>query len=93
MKMLLTPYLQRELGVVMLRPGRDLIHYFTGRVRLLVANEPADLQALPSGLLPIDSQHLATDPRLSSFFSHERVLSAAGGINALVDWLDRSNEC
>ncbi|MFV8905714.1 DUF968 domain-containing protein [Serratia fonticola] len=93
MKMLLTPYLQRELGVVMLRPGRDLIHYFTGRVRLLVANEPADLQALPSGLLPIDSQHLATDPRLSSFFSNDRVLAAAGGINALVDWLDRSNEC
>ena len=93
MKMLLTPYLQRDLGVVLLRPGRDLLHYFTGRARLLIASEPSELNPLPSGLVPVASQHLAADPRLSSFFSHERVLSAAGGINALVDWLDRSNEC
>ncbi|MDQ9130327.1 DUF968 domain-containing protein [Serratia fonticola] len=93
MKMLLTPYVQRDLGVVLLRPGRDLLHYFTGRARLLIASEPAELNPLPSGLVPVASQHLAADPRLSSFFSNKRVLAAAGGINALVDWLDRSNEC
>ncbi|MBE0148293.1 DUF968 domain-containing protein [Serratia fonticola] len=91
MRALLKPVVVRELNQVILRPGKDLLPMFVGRV--LISTEPHECKALPSGLLPVDSQNLATDPRLSSFFSHERVLSAAGGINALVDWLDRSNEC
>ncbi|WP_431221705.1 hypothetical protein ACQ86O_14520 [Serratia sp. L9] len=93
MRMLLTPYLQRDLGVVLLRPGRELLEHFSGRVRLLISSEPKELQDLPSGLLPMANQHLATDPRLSSFFRHSRVIYAAGGINSLVSWMERSTTC
>ncbi|MFZ1871747.1 MAG: DUF968 domain-containing protein [Chania sp.] len=93
MRMLLTPYLQRDLGVVLLRPGRELLHHFSGRVRLLIASEPAELQPLPSGLVPVDEQQLAADPRLSSFFQQPRVIAAAGGVDSLVAWLERSTTC
>lgn len=91
--MLLTPYLQRDLGVVILRPGRELLHYFSGRKRVLIANEPDEFTPLPSGLLPAVHQSLAADPRLSSFFQHERVIAAAGGVGALREWLIRGAEC
>ncbi|WP_209639034.1 DUF968 domain-containing protein [Serratia sp. PL17] len=93
MRMLLTSYLQRELGVVLLRPGSELLHYFSGRSRLLIASEPEELKPLPSGLLPAVDQNLAADPRLSSFFQNERVIDAAGGIAGLKEWLMRSTEC
>jgi len=93
MRMLLTPYLQRELGVVLLRPGSELLHYFSGRARLLIASEPDELKPLPSGLLPAVEQSLAADPRLSPFFQHDRVIDAAGGVDALSAWLKRGTEC
>ena len=93
MRMLLTPYLQRDLGVVLLRPGSELLHYFSGQRRLLIANEPEELKPLPSGLLQVADQSLANDPRLLPFFLHERVIGAAGGVTALREWLSRGTEC
>lgn len=93
MRMLLTSYLQRDLGVVLLRPGSGLLHYFSGRVRLLIAPEPEEYKPLPSGLLPAVNQHLSADPRLSSFLLHERVIAAAGGISSLREWLMRGRGC
>ncbi|UNK26239.1 DUF968 domain-containing protein [Serratia plymuthica] len=93
MRMLLTSYLQRDLGVVLLRPGSDLLDYFSGRCRLLIANEPDELKSLPSGLLPMANQNLATDPRLSTFFRQERVIDAAGGVGALSEWAKRGTGC
>lgn len=93
MRLLLTPYLQRDLGVVILRPGRELLHYFSSQRRLLIANEPEELKPLPSGLLPVADQGLANDPRLLPFFLHERVIGAAGGVAALREWLSRGTEC
>lgn len=93
MRMLLTPYLQRDLGVVLLRPGRDLLHYFSGRARVLIGDEPEQLKAVPSGMLPAVGQELATDARLAAFFRDERVLAAAGGPAALREWVMRGTAC
>ncbi|UIM99580.1 DUF968 domain-containing protein [Yersinia ruckeri] len=91
MRALLTSFIQRELGVVMLKPGAALLPYMSGR--LLVATEPEEFKNLPAGLLPVEAQQLANDPRLETFFNHERVISAAGGRRALKEWVERKGKC
>lgn len=91
MRALLTPFIQRELGVVILKPGADLLPYMSGR--LLVATEPEEFKSLPSGRLPTIDQQLANDPRLLPFFEHERVLNAAGGPRVLEAWVKQLKEC
>ncbi|ANI28885.1 hypothetical protein PL78_03390 [Yersinia entomophaga] len=91
MRALLTPFIQRELGVVIFKPGPALLPYMSGR--LLVATEPDEFKSLPAGLLPVENQQLANDPRLAAFFRHERVISAVGGRSALKEWVERKGEC
>lgn len=91
MRALLTPFIQQELGVVILKPGAELLPYLSGR--LLVATEPEEFKALPSGRLPTTDQQLANDPRLLPFFEHERVINAAGGHRVLEAWVKQLKEC
>ncbi|MDN0109404.1 DUF968 domain-containing protein [Yersinia mollaretii] len=91
MRALLTPFIQRELGVVILKPGAELLPYLSGR--LLVATEPEEFKALPSGRLPTTDQQLANDPRLLPFFEQERVINAAGGPRVLEAWVKQLKEC
>lgn len=91
MRALLTPFIQQELGVVILKPGAELLPYLSGR--LLVATEPEEFKALPSGRLPTTDQQLANDPRLLPFFEQERVINAAGGPRVLEAWVKQLKEC
>lgn len=91
MRALLTPFIQQELGVVILKPGAELLPYLSSR--LLVATEPEEFKALPSGRLPTIDQQLANDPRLLPFFEHERVINAAGGSRVLEAWVKQLKEC
>lgn len=91
MRALLTPFIQQELGVVILKPGAELLPYLSGR--LLVATEPEEFKALPSGRLPTTDQQLANDPRLLPFFEQERVINAAGGPRVLEVWVKQLKEC
>ena len=77
-----------ELGLVVLKPGRESMQVFrSGRV--LVEPEPKSMRGLPSGVVPAVRQPLAEDKSLLPFFSDERVIRAAGGAGALSDWLLR----
>lgn len=91
MRALLTPFVQRELGIVILRPGNDVLPFMQGR--LLVATEPEEFKSLPAGMLPVANQQLANDPRLLPFFEHDRVIRAAGGPRVLEAWVERLKEC
>ncbi|HDL7626311.1 TPA: DUF968 domain-containing protein [Yersinia enterocolitica] len=91
MRALLTPFIQQELGVVILKPGAELLPYLSGR--LLVATEPEEFKTLPSGRLPTTDQQLANDPRLLPFFEHERVINVAGGTRVLEAWVKQLKEC
>ncbi|EKN3611877.1 DUF968 domain-containing protein [Yersinia enterocolitica] len=91
MRALLTPFIQQELGVVILKPGAELLPYLSGR--LLVDTEPDEFKALPSGRLPTTDQQLANDPRLLPFFEQERVINAAGGPRVLEAWVKQLKEC
>lgn len=88
MRALLKPDIARHLGVVLLKPGSELMSLFASG-RVLVEAEPKHMARLPSGRVPDAPQPLAADETLTSFFTDERVISAAGGINSLEAWLKR----
>ncbi|EJV3694114.1 DUF968 domain-containing protein [Escherichia coli] len=87
-RVLLRPVLVPELGLVVLKPGRESIQIFHNP-RVLVEPEPKSMRNLPSGVVPAVRQPLAEDKTLLPFFSNERVIRAAGGVGALSDWLLR----
>ncbi|MBC9609123.1 DUF968 domain-containing protein [Escherichia coli] len=88
MRILLRPVLVPELGLVVLRPGRESMQVFHNP-RVLVEPEPKSMRGLPSGVVPAVRQPLAEDKSLLPFFSDDRVIRAAGGAGALSDWLLR----
>ncbi|EFC2807217.1 DUF968 domain-containing protein [Escherichia coli] len=88
MRILLRPVLVPELGLVVLRPGRESMQVFHNP-RVLVEPEPKSMRGLPSGVVPAVRQPLAEDKSFLPFFSDERVIRAAGGAGALSDWLLR----
>ncbi|EIZ1248954.1 DUF968 domain-containing protein [Escherichia coli] len=89
MRVLLRPVPVPELGVVIVKPGRESMSVFhNGRV--LVEPEPKSMRSLPSGVVPAVRQPLAEDKSLLPFFSNECVIRAAGGTGALSDWLLRN---
>ncbi|MFP1452239.1 hypothetical protein ACLB1N_12105 [Escherichia coli] len=71
-----------ELGLVVLKPGRESMQVFHNP-RVLVEPEPKSMRGLPSGAVPAVRQPLAEDKSLLPFFSDERVIRAAGGAGAL----------
>ncbi|EKH3288652.1 DUF968 domain-containing protein [Escherichia coli] len=88
MRVLLRPVLVPELGLVIVKPGRESMSAFHNG-RILVEAEPKNMRDLPSGVVPAVRQPLAEDKTLLPFFSDERVIRAAGGAGALSDWLLR----
>lgn len=54
MKLLLTPYIQSELGVVLLKPGAELLEQFKKHHRVIISDVPKSLDVLPSGALTGD---------------------------------------
>jgi len=87
-RVLLRPVLVPELGLVVLKPGRESMQVFHNP-RVLVEPEPKSMCGLSSGVVPAVRQPLAEDKSLLPFFSDERVIRAAGGAGALSDWLLR----
>ncbi|WKL82087.1 DUF968 domain-containing protein [Raoultella ornithinolytica] len=88
MRALLNVDIARHLGIVLLRPGSELMRLF-GKGRVLVEMPPDDLDSTPSGRLPDARQPLRDDTGIRPFFVNERVIKAAGGINAMELWLER----
>jgi hypothetical protein len=82
MRAILTPDIAPGMGVVLFKPGTEIMGLFR-QGRVLIENVPERLQALPSGLVPAVAQPLASDPILTPFLINEKVISAAGGLASL----------
>lgn len=88
MRALLTPEIVPRLGVVLFKPGRELMPLFSAG-RVLIERQPENMKGLHTGRIPDARQPLSEMDSLRVFFSDERVVKAAGGINALEAWLIR----
>ncbi len=86
MRALLTPEIVPRLGVVLFKPGRELMPLFSAG-RVLIERQPENMKGLHTGRIPDARQPLSEMDSLRVFFSDERVVKAAGGINALEAWL------
>jgi hypothetical protein len=73
MRALLKPDIARDMGIVLLRPGRELMHIFTSG-RVLVERQPENMADLPSGAVPPARQMLIDDPALSRSSLTRRLL-------------------
>lgn len=89
MRALLKPVIARELGVVLLKPGSELISLFSGG-RVLVERQPESMANYPTGRVPDALQPLACVQELLPFYLSEKVIEAAGGLAGLDSWLLRS---
>lgn len=91
MRALLTPEVAPRTGIVLLKPGPELMRLFSGRV--VISTPTMDMADLPSGRLNDGTQPLLDEPSLIPFFSHERVKKAAGGPNALASFVQSFGCC
>lgn len=79
MRALLKPVIVREMGLIMLKPGSELLSLFH-HGRVLIETPPDYMTRWPSGKVPDARQPLAEDGGLVPFFTDERVIRAAGGM-------------
>ncbi|MDU1575403.1 MAG: DUF968 domain-containing protein [Pantoea sp.] len=91
MRALLTPEVAPRTGIVLFKPGSELMSLFRGRV--LISTPTGDMADLPSGKINDGNQPLLDEPLLNSFFRHERVIAAAGGFPDLTVWVGKINAC
>ncbi|KGT87224.1 hypothetical protein NG99_23660 [Erwinia typographi] len=93
MRALLTPDVAPRAGIVVFKPGRELLPMFSGGRRVLISSEPEFMRVLPSGLVSDADQPLADDPALAPFFSSQQVIAAAGGRDNLAHWVQELAHC
>lgn len=79
MRALLTPEIAPRMGIVLFRPGSELMPLFM-QGRVLLEPEPERYSSFASGAVPAASQPLADDPAVRAVFRHEAVIRRAGGV-------------
>ncbi|EBP6818099.1 DUF968 domain-containing protein [Salmonella enterica] len=92
MRALLTPEIAPRMGVVLFRPGSELMPLFM-QGRVLLEPEPKQYSSFACGAVPAVSQPLADDPAVRDVFRNESVIYRAGGLASLESWLLRGNGC
>lgn len=92
MRALLTPEIAHRMGVVLFRPGAELMPLFM-RGRVLLEPEPESMASYDTGPVPAAVQPLADDPVMSEIFEDHRVIQRAGGLSSLDTWLNEKFEC
>ncbi|MFV0576031.1 MAG: DUF968 domain-containing protein [Vibrio sp.] len=96
--LILKPFIQHDLGLIMLRPGKplldELVRMSSGN-RLLISPLPKELVDVPSGKVnfpefPDSSKSLVDDERLLEFFLTKEVSQRIG---SFYHWLERIPHC
>lgn len=82
MRALLTPEIALRMGIVLFRPGSELMPLFM-QGRVLLEPEPERYSSFASGAVPAASQPLADDPAIRAVFRNEAVIRRAGVWNVL----------
>ncbi|KLV08651.1 DUF968 domain-containing protein [Photobacterium ganghwense] len=96
--LVLQPFLQPDLGLMMFKPGKTLLSELAKMSqgnRLVVMPLPEELVNVPSGKLnspvfPDNSKSLVEDERLLEFFTHPAVQNRLGNF---YHWLERIPHC
>ncbi|XOY31759.1 DUF968 domain-containing protein [Proteus cibi] len=87
MKLLLTPYIQPELGVVLLKPGAELLEQFKKHHRVIISDVPKSLDVLPSGALTGDEQPILNNKHIIQFLNSKKVIHTIDKVSPMDSWV------
>lgn len=89
MELLLTPFIQNELGIVILKPSKEMMPFFSRK--LLIRNAPTDLQNKKPGFYAKEEKEQLEV--LESFFLSEKVWGYVGSNNSFYRYLQSIKIC
>ncbi|MBJ3419592.1 hypothetical protein JGB90_23015, partial [Salmonella enterica subsp. enterica serovar London] len=92
MRALLTPEIAPRMGIVLFRPGSELMPLFM-QGRVLLEPEPEQFSSFASGAVPAVSQPLADEHAERDVFGKELDIYGGGSLDSLESWLLRGNGC
>ncbi|HID8041179.1 TPA: DUF968 domain-containing protein, partial [Proteus mirabilis] len=93
MKLLLTPYIQKELGVVLLKPGAELLEQFRNHQRVIISDVPQSLDVLPSGALTGDEQPILNNKHIVQFLNSKKVIHTINKVSPMDTWVAHHIHC
>lgn len=89
MKAIITPFVQKELGVATFKVDQEVRKLVEAGRKFIMEPVPRELiEHMDDGLV-VSEQTMATNEALQPFFNSDELFRRIGGIDALVAWLRR----
>ena len=92
MKALLTPYYQPELGIIILKPGTELLKKLSTGNRIIISQAEDEHAGIKSGILQND-QTLLNNEYIDPFILHDTVVSKLKKLYSFDVWLNSRFNC
>lgn len=92
MKAILTPYYQSELGLIILKPGTELLKKLSNGNRIIISQAEDEHAGIKSGILQND-QKLLNNEYIDPFILHDTVVSKLKKLYSFDVWLNSRFNC
>lgn len=92
MKAILTPYCQPELGLVILKPGAELLKKLCTGNRIIISQSGNEHAGIKSGIIQ-DEQPLLNNKYIDSFILHDKVIDKLKNLYNFDYWLNQRYKC
>ena len=92
MKAILTPYYQSELGLIILKPGTELLKKLSNGNRIIISQAEDEHAGIKSGILQND-QTLLNNEYIDPFILHDTVVSKLKKLYSFDVWLNSRFNC
>lgn len=92
MKAILTPYHQPELGLIILKPGTELLKKLSNGNRIIISQAQDEHAGIKSGILQND-QKLLNNEYIDPFILHDNVVDKLKKLYSFETWLNSRFNC
>lgn len=92
MKAILTPYCQPELGLIILKPGAELLKKLCTGNRIIICQSGNEHAGIKSGIIQ-DEQPLLNNKYIDSFILHDKVIDKLKNLYNFDYWLNQRYKC
>lgn len=92
MKAILTPYSQPELGLIILKPGAELLKKLCTGNRIIICQSGNEHAGIKSGIIQ-DEQPLLNNKYIDSFILHDKVIDKLKNLYNFDYWLNQRYKC
>lgn len=92
MKVLLTPYYQQELGIIILKPGTDVLKKLSNGNRIVISQSDEKHAGIKSGIIK-DEQSLLNNKHIDPFLFHSTVVQLLKKRYDFNHWLTKNYKC